>query len=117
MKQPPFLAYQVRLDLIHGLPHVYIRAVTVLELMRATKTARIQVGSGTTYALFSELRTDRRAAVDLAAEKLIASPAAGESAAAEVAGRAPRAPAAVCSPHNQKIDGHFRFRAHAGVTS
>ncbi len=94
MTPVPFLAFQVRASTLDGLPHVSIRAVTVVELFPKTQTARIDVGRGYTYAPFSELRRDRRAAGEFAAEKLIASPAAGESAAAEVAGRAPRAPAA-----------------------
>jgi len=93
MKQPPFLAYHVRRT-TGKVPAVAVVACTVMAIFPKTRTAEILTAYGTTYANFDDLRTDRRAVADLVAERLIASPAAGESAAVEVAGRVNRAPAA-----------------------
>jgi hypothetical protein len=97
MKRPPFLAYQV--CRAHGdAPAWLVRAVTVLRLDVASRRAHVSIYLGHRVALmdvpFDELRSDRRAAGELLAEKLIASPAAGESAVNGMAGRAQRAPAA-----------------------
>jgi hypothetical protein len=96
MKRPPFLAFQV--CRAHGdAPAWLVRAVTVLRLDTSSRRAQVSLDLGHRVALldvpFDELRSDRRAAGELLAEKLIASPAAGESAVDAMAGRAQRAPA------------------------